>query len=432
MKVSAVPLLLGASVIFVWQAGAQQALNAKLRGPVETRTAAKLAHAETDERIKAYERRLRASPNDVRLQTGLISAYLQKLRESADGTYLQRASILVEKMLERDGGSFTALRLQNEIDLQRHNFKAVAERAQDMLKYAPSDPGAWGNLGDASMETGEYERAGQAYLKMFSLRPNLASYNRLAYFRFVAGDAQQGIELMKDAIAAGESQPENTAWCWAELGDMYFKTGMLNRAAEAYEAAIDLFPALHRASAGLGKVEASRNHIEGAIRNYEHAQSIVPMVEYASALEDLYAAAAMPKKALEQEALIRTIAKLGVTNNEKANRNLAMALADHQIGLLAALDLIEAEMPNRGDVYTWDAFSWILFKNGRTKEAETASRNALKLGTPEPLFYYHASKIALASGDARRAELYADRLISLNPNFDFAKSDLAGRNARIR
>lgn len=353
-----------------------------------------LARAKTDERIQAYERLLASSPDDLRLQAGLISAYLQKLRESADYAYLDRASKLVDRMLETDGGNFTALRFQNEIDLQRHEFKAVAERAEDMAKYSPSDAGNWGNLGDALMELGEYERAGQAYSRMFALRPNLGSYNRLAYFRFVTGDAAGAIELMRDAVEAGDPLAENTAWCSAELGDIYFKTGKLAEAAGSYESALTLFPALHRASAGLGKVEAARGHTEAAIRNYERAQSIVPMVEYAGALEDLYSAAGMTGKAQEQRDLIETIEKLGRANREKTNRNLALVLADHDRDLDVAVELMEAEVPVRGDVYTWDALSWVLFKSGRLAEARTASARALKLGTPEPVFYYHASKIA--------------------------------------
>ena len=84
-----------------------------------------LGRAKTDERIQTYERLLASSPDDFRLQSGLISAYLQKLRESADRTYLDRASKLVDGMLEKDGGNFSALRFENEIDLQRHEFKAL-------------------------------------------------------------------------------------------------------------------------------------------------------------------------------------------------------------------------------------------------------------------------------------------------------------------
>ncbi len=395
-------------------------------GPLRTRSVSEqLLHAGTDERITSYQKLLAASPSDVKLQIGLISAYLQKLRETSDFGYLNRASKLVDKMLEVDGGNFTAMRFQNEIDMQRHNFKAVAERAQDMAKYEPSDPGNWGNLADALMELGEYQRAGEAYMKMYALRPGLASYNRLAWYKFVTGDAPTAIQLLRDAVDAGDPAPENTAWCFAELGDMYFKTGKLSEAADAYKSALDLFPTLHRASAGLGRVEASQGHIAAAIRNYERAQSIVPLPDYAGVLEDLYAAAGEPAKAAQQRDLIATIEKLGTATNEKMNRNLALLLADHNRDVKLALQLIENELPLRPDVYTWDAYSWVLLKNGRLDDAKAASQKALKLSTPEPVFYYHASQIARAAGDEKTAREYTGRMASLNARFDFSKTELA-------
>jgi tetratricopeptide (TPR) repeat protein len=384
-----------------------------------------LLHATTDQRIATYQKLLATSPSDVKLEIGLISAYLQKLRETSDFGYLDRASKLVDRMLEADGGNFTAMRFQNEIDMQRHNFKGVADRAQDMAKYEPSDAGNWGNLADALMELGEYQRAGEAYLKMYSLRPGLASYNRLAWYRFVTGDAQTAIQLLRDAVDAGDPAPQNVAWCYAELGDMYFKTGKLCDAAEAYNSALNLFPTLHRASAGLGRVEASEGHISAAINDYERAQSIVPLPDYAAALEDLYTSAGEPSQAAKQRDLIATIVKLGAATNEKVNRNLALLLADHNRDLKLALGLIENELPLRPDVYTWDAYSWVLLKNGRLEDAKAASQKALKLNTPEPLFYYHASQIARGLGDEAGVREYNAHMSSLNARFDFTKTELA-------
>jgi tetratricopeptide (TPR) repeat protein len=376
-----------------------------------------LVHATTDERVKACETMLRKSPDDPRLMAELVSAYLQKLRETADYRYLDRASQLVDRLLERDGGNFEALRFENEIDLQRHDFRAVAERSRDMIRYNPSDPGIWGNLGDSLMELGEYEKARDVYLKMFGLGPNLGSYNRLAYFRFVTGDANAAINLMKEAIDAGSPLPENTAWCWAELGDMYFKIGKLDDAQQAYQQALSLFASLHRASAGLGKILAAQGNIAGAIGHYQRAQSVVPLVEYAGALEDLFTAAGMVEKASEQRGLLEALEKIGAATNEKTNRNLALVLADHNRNLPLALKLVEAEIPGRPDVYTWDALSWVLFRSGRLSEAKDASAKALKFNTPEPLFYYHASAIANAAGNGEAAHQYTERLIALNPKF---------------
>ena len=133
-------------------------------------------------------------------------------------------------------------------------------------------------------------------------------------------------------------------------------------------------------------MEATEGQTEAAIHDYEKAQSIVPMVEYAGALEDLYRAAGKTAKSQGQRDLIETIEKLGKATNEKTNRNLALVLADHSRDLGVALRLMETELPTRGDVYTWDALGWVLFKNGRLEEAKTASAKATRLGTPEPHF----------------------------------------------
>ena len=204
---------------------------------------------------------------------------------------------------------------------------------------------------------------------------------------------------------------------------MYFKTGKLDESEQAYQTALNLFPSLHRASAGLGKVKAARGNIAEAIKNYQRAQSIVPMVEYAGALEDLYVSAGMTAKAREQQELIDALEKIGAATNEKTNRNLALVLADHNQNLKLALQLMEAEIPTRPDVYTWDALSWVLFRSGRIPEAVEASAKALKFNTPEPLFYYHAGAIATASGNREAALQYSERLMSLNAKVYLARGE---------
>ena len=412
MKPRAICLLFAVSAFASGQsAKVDDTLSARARSE-------RLAHAPTDDRIRAAEHTLASAPGNMAVEIDLVAAYLQKVRESGDFSYLDRASKIVDKILEQDSSSPAAAHFQNEMDMQRHKFAAVAERARSMTKYDVSDAAAWANLGDASMELGQYPQAGDAYVRMFALQPDLASYNRVAYFRFVSGDAAGAIALMQTAIQAGSPMVENTAWCWAELGDMYFKTGRVADADAAYRSALRIFPRLHRAIAGLGRVQAAQGHPAEAIKSYQRAQSIVPLVDYAGALEDLYRQTGRPGKAAEQRGLLDAIDTLARTNKEMTNRNLALIFADHDRNLPRALEMIQAELPGRGDVYTWDAAAWIYLKSGRLAEARAASAKALKLNTPEPLFYYHASQIARAAGDPAAATTYADRCMALNPHFD--------------
>ena len=103
-------------------------------------------------------------------------------------------------MVSADSHDYEALRLRSEMELERHEFAKVAEDSRQLTKMAPDDPWNWGTLGDALIELGQYDAAAEAYQKMVTLRPDLASYNRAAWFRFLAGDMPAAIEIMQRAI----------------------------------------------------------------------------------------------------------------------------------------------------------------------------------------------------------------------------------------
>jgi tetratricopeptide (TPR) repeat protein len=381
----------------------------------------------TDQQIATYESALGTQPKNVRSQLSLALAYLQKVRETADYSYLDRASALVGKVLAGDSGNNQALRLRNEIGLQKHEFRDVADSAADLSKLAPNDAGNWANLGDALMELGQYDRAGAAYARMIQIRPGLESYNRAAYHKYVTGDSETAIRLMKTAIAAGSSTPEPIAWCYAELGDMYFKTGNVGEALDAYSAAVKLFPSLHRAHAGLGRVFAGQGKGAAAIESYKRAQAAVPLPEYAAALEKLYSRGGNAVEARKQRALIDVMDRLASSRGEKANRVLALIYLDEGRNIERAAQLAEAELDNRGDVYTYDALGWVYFKQNRIAEAESMSARAVKLKTPEPSFYYHAGIIAAAAGRVEDARNLLTRALDLNAQFD-SDAAAAARN----
>jgi tetratricopeptide (TPR) repeat protein len=234
---------------------------------------------------------------------------------------------------------------------------------------------------------------------------------------------------MKLAIEAGSRIPEPVAWCYNELGDMFFKTGRIEEARAAYLQAIHLFPAAHKAHYGLGRVLAGEGKLTEAAVSVRRAQSIVPLVEYAGELEQIYKHLGKSDEARKQQALIDVVDKLSRARGETANRVLALIYIDEDRKLDYAAQLTENELENRNDVYTFDALSWVYYAQKHFDEAAKMSEKALRFRTTEPAFYYHAGMIASAQGRGDEAKQLLRRALELNSRFDLNHAPEAARLA---
>jgi tetratricopeptide (TPR) repeat protein len=356
------------------------------------------ATLKTDDRISMFGTLVKTKPDNLHFQNLLAGAYIQKVRESMDYSYLDRASQILNDVIAQDSRNYEAARLRTEVALERHDFKLAVEYSTALTDWAPYDSWNWGTLGDAWIEIGDYDKAADAYQKMVNLHPDLASYNRAAYFRFINNDVETAIKFMKLAISSGSAMAENTAWCEVELGKMYLKIGNVAEAQSSFESALRYFPSYHTALAGLAQTKAAKKDWKGAIANMKLAQQGTPMPDYAAALFDYYTAAGQHQEAQKQKEMIYIIDRLGQAGKEKANRNLAIIYADHDWNLPRALELAQAELDVRGDIYTYDALAWALYKNHKYKEADEAIAKAMRFKTPEPNFRLHAGLIAKALG----------------------------------
>jgi tetratricopeptide (TPR) repeat protein len=348
----------------------------------------------TDQRIAECQKAVAAEPGSPAALEDLAAAYLQKMRETTDFSYVDRAEKLVAQALSRQPGDLEALVLQNQIELNRHHFKQVVDNTRSLVRTHSGEPRLWGMMGDSLMEIGDYDAAADAYEQMLRLRPGLSSYNRVAWYRFVTGDPEGAIYAMRQAVHAAGAVPENLAWCLVDLGNMYFKTGKLAEAEANFQAALQVFPHYHPAFAGMGRVQAARGQTADAIASYTRAQSIVPLPDYTGALRDLYLQQRNTTQARRQEALLDVVDKLARANFENTDRNLAIVLADEQRHLDRALELARNELNFRRDVYTYDALAWVLYRNGQCAAAKEADQKALAQHTPEPSFTRHAEAIS--------------------------------------
>ena len=372
----------------------------------------------TDQRVTLLAAQLKATPADPLIRIELAGAYLQKMRETTDGAYLERARRLVNETILQHPQHYEARRRHLEIEMMVHHFKQVVTMGSKLLVERPTDVVVLGLVGDAYMERGDYDRASDAYQKMSDLRPSLASYNRIAFYRFVTGDSVGAIEAMRLAIRAGSPEPENLAWCLTDLGMMLWKTGAVNEAERAFREALARFPGYHPALSGLGRVESARGRHESAIQSFLAAQSRVPLPEYAALLAKLYRQTGQKGAAAQQLALLNVADQLDKAAGETANRHLALAYADLEHRLPRALELARAELAVREDVYTYDALAWTLYRHGQLEAAAEAIRKALTQNTPEPSFYAHAAAIYQAQGRTDEAEASRKQATAINPTYD--------------
>ena len=104
---------------------------------------------------------------------------------------------------------------------------------------------------DALVELGRYGEAGRALQQMVDLKPDLASYARVSYFRELHGDlAGARAGDARCAVSAGGDAAENVAYVQTLLGNLELERGRLRLAArDAYAQALARFPG-YAAAAG--------------------------------------------------------------------------------------------------------------------------------------------------------------------------------------
>ena len=314
------------------------------------------------------------------------------------------------------------------VAMAEHQFEEALSWAQEALALGSGDPSPWAIVGDALTDLGEYDRAAEAYARLRDpIHPENESSalayerdSRVAYLRFLRGDAQGASKLMSDAIAVATTlrlPAENVAWSDYQLGEICFKSGDIQGAEQAYRAGLLIDPSSYRNLAGLGEVRAAQERYPEAIVLYEKALAVVPFPAFAAALYDLDMQAGRPGDARKQLELIEFIARLNPLNERLYYRELAVFYADHSLKLQESVELAKKELEVRHDVYTWDILAWVLYKNGRLPEAREAMKKALAPGAADALLDFHGGMIEFQLGDLDGAKTLLGRALALNPHF---------------
>jgi tetratricopeptide (TPR) repeat protein len=374
------------------------------------------ASLDTEGQIAQLQAAVRSDPESAQTYALLGDAYYQRARETGDPSYYTRADGSFAAALDRDPANVTAATGQATLALARHDFSGGLELAERAHTLAPELAGPYAPLADAQIELGRYEAAARTLNRLAGLKPNLAAYARISYFRELHGDLSGALQAMRLAVSAGAGGPEGEAYVQSLLGKLQADRGRYGAAEHAYRLALAINPGYPAAAVGLAGVEAGRGEFDAAIRRYRPVVERLPLPEYAIALGETEQAAGRGAAAERDYGLVDAEANLLRANGVNTDVDLALFEANHGDPDKAVV-LGRRAWRQAPSVRSADAYSWALYRAGRIGPASRFSREAMRLGSRDPSFLYHAGMIARGAGSVGKAGRLLAGLVDQSPRF---------------
>jgi tetratricopeptide (TPR) repeat protein len=377
--------------------------------------------APVDDAIRHTQGQARKLPTEPHSWSLVGQGWVRKARMTTDPGFYVNVRACAEAALVVAPNNRAALQLRGLALMNDHRFEEARGVADDILSREPNDALTLGVQSDALLELGRFDEAAAASQRMVDVHPDMASYSRAAYFRWLEGDTDHAKLFMRYALNGRDIQDrEPTAWTFVQAATMYWNEGDYEGAdavlAEALKWAPDYAPAL----VGRGRVAISLKRPQQAIDYLDKAYAKSPLPETAWLLGDAREMVGDHAGAAKEYARV-------LRDGRATDRlTLGLFLATKGLEPEEALRLIDTERKTRGGVYLDDAYAWALYRTGRIGDARTASDQALRLGTRDARLLYHAGAIRLAAGDVQGRDLIRQAL-RLNPRFDWTASNEASR-----
>jgi len=372
--------------------------------------------ASTAETIAATRAAIDEEPGDAALHAALGDLYYQRGRETADARWNDRAHEAFAESLRIDPRNAQATLGLGTLALAKHDFAGGLRHGRRALELQPASVRPYAAIVDGQVELGRYRDAARSLERMAALKPNLASYSRVSYYRELHGDLGGALEAMRLAVSAGGGSRENVAYVQTLLGKLEFQLGHTRRAEGAYRTALAGVPGYLPADAGLAAVEASRGDLDRAIARYERVVGVSAVHEYSVELLDAQLAAGRANDAQRTIATIVEAQALERSRGVNTDAELAIFEAEHG-SPTRAVALGRSAVDKAPSVSSADAYGWALTQAGRGDQALLWARKALRTGWRDPLVRYHAGMAAKLAGEHDLAQRWLSQALEQNPRF---------------
>jgi tetratricopeptide (TPR) repeat protein len=384
-----------------------------------------LPTASTTDRIDALEAQVRQSPSDPRGYADLGQAYLTRFGETEDPTFYPKAEQAFSTALRLAPDDPSAVAGMAQLQLSRHQFQRGLALAKRARRLNPSVAQVDGLIADAQIELGRYEAAAQTLQRYVGRQPELGSYARVSYFRELHGDLGGAVAAMRLAASAGGDRSADSVFATTLLGKLRADHGDDAAAERAFRQVLMLRPGYPDAMLGLAAIEAGRGQIDAALERYRAVYRSIPAPDHAILLGEAEEAAGHEEAASRAYQAASAAFEAEEAQGANTTTDRAVFEADHgDPGL--AVELGRRAWRYTPSVRAADAYSWALSAAGRHRAALRFSDRAMRLGSRDPAFLFHAGMVALRAGRPGRAQSFLAELVAQSPSF----SPLYGPQAR--
>jgi tetratricopeptide (TPR) repeat protein len=374
------------------------------------------ASASTQARIDGLQAVIADGGASAQTYAALGAAMLQRLRETGDPSLYSRAEIAFGEALDLDPRNLDAKVGTGALALARHDFRTALRDGMAARRINPGSFAPFAVIVDAQVELGRYGAAERTLQQMIDFKPTLSSYARVSYFRELHGDLDGAVAAMRLAESSEPGTGENSAYVQTLLGNLELVRGRVSAAEASYRGALAAFPDYAPATAGVAAVDATRGNFGPAIGRLQSVVQRLPLPEYVIALGETQQAAGRTAAAKATYELVGVEARLLRANGVDTDVDLALFEANHGSAAKAVV-LGRRAWGQAPSVRSADAYAWALSRAGHDAAALRYSTEAMKLGSRDPSFLYHAGVIAMRAGRTEQARAYLSQLVEQSPHF---------------
>ncbi len=350
---------------------------------------------------------------------------IQQARETGDGDFYDQAEALLQHASEGSSPRSEILNGLALVEMIGHQFAAARDLARQAISVNERSIEAWGLLTDASIELGDYATAIEAAEQMMRLRPDIATFTRVAYLRELHGDVDGAIAAMKTAIGTGGAFAEHVAWCHSQLGNLYLQSGQLEQAERSYRNAMALQTDYPAGAAGLARVFSARGNDSQALLHAALAVEQSATVEHISLYGDVLAAAGLHTLAEAQYQQAFQVVVEEKDGGMDVDDEMAWLAIELDKDSNMVLGLARQVFERRPTIEIADLLAWSYYYHGDFDNATRYAEKALKLGTKSANTHFRAGMIAFARGDNTKARQHLESALAINPYFSEADAKLA-------